>query len=456
MFFPENFKGKKALVIGAGRSGVWCANLLASRGFRVLLTENRPRAQVRDRLKELRRGVEVEAGGHTNGVFSCGFAVKSPGLSHSNPLIVKLRRRGIPVFSEIETALAFSRSGELLAVTGTNGKTTTTMLLGEIMKRHLKAKRASARVCGNIGMPAAKVIAAARPGDAIVMEVSSYQLEDSSHIRPAASCILNITPDHIDHHKTMAAYIAAKARAFRFQRGTDFCVFNRDDGRCRLLARSAPSRALFFSSTKKGGGLNAWVEGGRIVFSFGGKKCRVTPPDLPGRHNLENAMCAGLMALSRGVSPEAIEKAFRAFKGVEHRIEPVRMLKGVSFVNDSKATNVDSTLVALKALGGRRNIWLILGGLDKGSPYAPLLPYIRSSVRRVLTIGSAAPRIEKELAGCPLTACGDMAAAVSEAFRNGEKGDIALLSPACASFDQFKDYEDRGRKFKALVRKLKA
>ncbi|MBU2572779.1 MAG: UDP-N-acetylmuramoyl-L-alanine--D-glutamate ligase [Elusimicrobia bacterium] len=511
MFIPEKFKDIKALVIGAGRSGVWCANLLASRGFRVLLTESKPYGEVRGMLKELRRGVKLETGGHTGKILRCGFAIKSPGLSHSNPLILKLKKRGIPVFSEIETALAFSRSKNLLAVTGTNGKTTTTLLLGEIMKNHLKAPPAAggaarqynaagtARVCGNIGTPAAKVISASRRRDAIVMEVSSYQLQDSSYIRPASACVLNVTPDHLDHHKTMADYIAAKAKVFKFQRENDFCVFNYDDKHCRRLAAGCPSKVLFFSSSKTGGALSAWIEEGtkarrhrgteaqrhnacagavtkayghsaeggpaglfggqtakatRIIFSFNGKKSRMTPPALPGLHNLENAMCAGLMALSRGISPRTVQRTFRAFKGVEHRIEPVRTVKGVTFINDSKATNVDSTLTALKALGRRKNIWLILGGLDKGSPYKPLSPYIKKYVKFVLTIGAAAPRIEKELSAAAVIRAGAMPKAVSEAFRKGGKGDIVLLSPACASFDQFRDFEDRGKKFREIVKKL--
>jgi len=455
-FVPEHFKGKKALVIGAGKSGIACANLLAQKGFEVLLSDNKPLNQLKERLKDLCKKVKVEAGGHTDEVMTCGFAIKSPGLSRSNPLIVKLEKHGLPVFSEIETALAFSKTPELLAVTGTNGKTTTTVLLGKIMERALKARRAKARVCGNVGIPAASVTGKAAAGDAIIMEVSSYQLEDSSYLRPLTACVLNITPDHLDHHKTMAAYIKAKTRIFRFQKSGDACVFNADDEYCRRITARCPSRKFFFSSSRKGGDLNAWVEDGRLVFRFEGKKHVLTAPSLPGLHNLENAMCAGLMALARGVAPADIQKTFSAFKGVEHRIEPAGKARGLAFINDSKATNVDSTLVALKALGtGRKNIWLILGGLDKGNPYTPLATYIRKSVKAVITIGAAAVKIEKELEGAaPIISSGTMVKAIKAAVARGEKGDIVLFSPACASFDQFKDFEDRGRKFKELVKKL--
>ncbi|MDD5210167.1 MAG: UDP-N-acetylmuramoyl-L-alanine--D-glutamate ligase [Elusimicrobiales bacterium] len=455
MFNPEIFKGKRALVIGAGKSGAACANLLASKGFAVLLTEEKEAGAVKEKLKGLARSVEVETGGHGKGVFSCGFAVKSPGMSHTNPLIAALKKKKIPVFSEIEIALAFSGAGKLLAVTGTNGKTTTTVLLGEIMNAALSASGGRALVCGNVGIPAAEAAPKARARDAVVMEVSSYQLEDSAYLKPDAACVLNITPDHLDHHGSMAAYVKAKEKVFKFQDPAACCVFNYEDVFCRRLAKTCPSKVLFFSSKRAGGRLSAWAAGGKIIFKAGAVVFAARPPGLPGAHNLENAMCAGLMALHCGAKPAVIRKAFAAFRGVEHRIEPAGKIGGVSFINDSKATNVDSTLVALKALGRGKNTWLILGGLDKGSPYAPLLPLIRKHVKAVLTIGAAAPKIEKELAGsCPLISSVTMEKACRAILKMAATGDIALFSPACASFDQFKDFEDRGRKFKTFIRTL--
>ncbi len=454
MFEPEEFKGGRALVIGAGKSGAACANLLASRGFDVLLTEQKKASEVKDRLKGLSRKVKAETGGHSKAVFGCAFAVKSPGLPRTAPLVKALLQKNIPVFSEIDVSLAFS-AGTLLAVTGTNGKTTTTVLLGELMNAALKRRGRRAIVCGNVGIPAAAAAPKARRGDAVVMELSSYQLEDSAPPKAAASCLLNITPDHIDHHGSMAAYVEAKARVFTGQAPDACCVFNYEDEYCRSLAKTCPSRALFFSSARRGGKLNAWAQDGKLFFRAGKAAFSVKPPALPGAHNLENAMCAGLMALNCGASRADLAGVFASFKGVEHRIEDAGSARGVRFVNDSKATNVDSTLVALKALGGRRNIWLILGGLDKGNPYAPLLPFIRRDVKAVLTIGAAAPKIEAELAGsCPVITSLTMENACRNALQLAEKGDIVLFSPACASFDQFKDFEDRGRKFKALVKKL--
>lgn len=451
---PKELKGKRALVIGAGKSGVACANLLAAKGFKVLLTEEKPAAAVKEKLKALKPSVKTETGGHTPEVFTCGFAVKSPGMSHANPLIVSLNQKRIPVFSEVEIALAFS-AGKLLAVTGTNGKTTTTILLGELMGEALRRRGRRALVCGNVGIPAALAAPKAGRGDCVVMEVSSYQLEDSSYLKPAAACLLNITPDHLDHHGSMAAYIKAKKKVFKFQDSKDCCVFNYEDLLCRKMAKRCPSRVLFFSS-RRAAGVNAWTENGKLHFKTAKAEFSIQPPDLPGAHNLENAMCAGLMALEAGAVPADLKKVFAAFKGVEHRIEPSGAVRGIRFINDSKGTNVDSTVVALKALGGSRNIWLILGGQDKGNPYAPLVPLIKKNVKGVLTIGAAAPKIERELAGAsPIITALTMENACREILELGERGDIALFSPACASFDQFKDFEDRGRKFKAFVKKLK-
>jgi len=455
MFNPDNLKGRRALVIGAARSGIACANLLAEKGFEVLLTDAKKEGELKDSLKRLSRKVAVETGGHTEAAYFCGFAVKSPGLSHSHPLIAGLRKRKIPVFSEVEAAMAWA-GAPLLAVTGTNGKTTTTTLLGEIMA--LAARRAGGRaaVCGNLGVPAAGAAPGTTARDAVVMEVSSYQLEDSTYFKPAVACVLNITPDHLDHHGSMASYVKAKERVFRFQDRDDACVFNRNDRYCVRLAARCPSQRLFFASSGPVKGLSAWARDGKIYFKACGAAFSTRPPALPGAHNLENAMCAGLMALAAGARPSDIRKAFAAFRGVEHRLEPAGAVRGLKFVNDSKATNVDSTLVALRAMPAARRTWLVMGGTDKGTPYAPLAGLIREKVKGLFTIGAAAARIEKELAGCcPVVSAGRMEAACRGILRLAAPGDIALFSPACASFDQFRDFEDRGRKFKAFVKTLK-
>ncbi len=453
-FDPKAFKrGKLAGVLGLGRSGQSVARLLLKKGFKVLGSDSRPKAELTPVLKSLPKAVKWEWSGHSERLLKCAFVVKSPGIKPDLEIFAKLKEKGVPVYSELEVALAFSKAKAVIAITGTNGKSTTTQLTWEIFKAGLPRGRA-ALLGGNIGIPISTIAPASKPTDVLVVECSSYQLEDSSHFEPRAAALLNITADHLDHHGSMAAYLESKAKVFREQGPGDACVFNADDPTVVKLSRESPSERLYFSANK-GINVHAWEEGGKLRFRLPGskKELALVPPKLPGRHNLENAMAAGLLGLARGLKPAAIQKAFKAFKGVEHRIEPCGVSRGIACVNDSKATNVDSTLVALKAHapGGKR-LLLILGGLHKGFSYAPLKPWIEKTVKGILTIGTAARRIEEDLSGtAPIFPCGDLATAVETGLKIGEKGDTLLLSPACASFDQFKDFEDRGRSFKALV-----
>ncbi|MBI4377245.1 MAG: UDP-N-acetylmuramoyl-L-alanine--D-glutamate ligase [Elusimicrobia bacterium] len=450
-FDPASFKGRKAAVIGLGRSGIACARLLCRKGFKVFGTDSRPRKELAGSLSRMGRGFSWEGGRHTDRALSCAFAVKSPGLSPSLPLLQRMAQRGIPVFSELEVALAFCKAGEVIAITGTNGKTTTTALVAQIFKAGSRPGR-KVRVCGNIGLPASAVALETGSKDTVVLEVSSYQLEDSRYFRPNAAALLNITADHLDHHGGMDRYLDAKARVFEDQRPEDLCVFNAGDPLTLKISRDCGSRRLFFGP--KGGPAHAWVEKGMIrVSGVTRRPLSLRPPKLPGAHNLENSMAAALLALGRGVKPAAVQKAFRSFKGVEHRLEEVGVIRGLRCVNDSKATNVDSTLVALKALEDEKGrILLILGGLHKGSPYSPLRPLVAERVKGIFTIGSAARKIEEDLSGSTsIFPCGELKIAIETAFQIGSPGDLLLLSPACASFDQFKDFEDRGRRFKELV-----
>ena len=452
-FDPKSYKrGKTAGVLGLGRSGQAVSKLLAQKGFKVLGSDSRSHAELKKSLKGLPKQMKWEWGGHSDRLLKCAFVVKSPGLKPDLPIFVKLADKKIPVFSELEVALACSKAKALVAITGTNGKSTTTALTWEIFKAGLPKGR-KAILGGNIGVPISKTAPASKPKDVLIVECSSYQLEDSRHIEPRAAAILNITADHLDHHGSMDAYLSAKAKVFREQGPGDACVFNADDPIVYKLSRECPSTRLYFG--RKAPHVHAWEEGGKLHFKIPGwkKELKLIAPKLPGRHNLENAMAAGLLAFARGVKPAAVQKAFKAFKGVEHRIEPCGTVKGVKCFNDSKATNVDSTLVALKAFASDgKNLFLIMGGLHKGSPYAPLRPFVEKSVKGVLTIGAAARRIEEDLSGSAhVFPCGDLATAVATALQVAQKGDVLLLSPACASFDQFKDYEDRGRQFKELL-----
>jgi UDP-N-acetylmuramoylalanine--D-glutamate ligase len=452
-FDPKSVRrGALAGVLGLGRSGQSVARLLVKKGFKVLGSDLRPKAELTPLLKSLPKAVKWEWNGHSKRLLACKFVVKSPGLKPDLPIFKALADKGIPVYSELEIALAYSKAKAVVAITGTNGKSTTTQLTWEIFKAGLPRGR-KALLGGNIGIPISTVAPASKPTDVLVVECSSYQLEDSAHFEPRASAILNITADHLDHHGSMAAYLAAKAKIFREQGPGDACVFNADDPTVFKLSRECPSEHLYFGT--KGINVHAWEEGGKLHFRLPGskKELALVPPKLPGRHNLENAMAAALLALARGLKPAVIQKAFKAFKGIEHRLEPCGSVRAIACVNDSKATNVDSALVALKAYapGGKR-LLLILGGLHKGFPYTPLKPWIERTVKGILTIGSASRRIEEDLSGLvPIFPCANLETAVETGLKIGEKGDTLLLSPACASFDQFKDYEERGRRFKALV-----
>lgn len=455
MFNPSLYKGKKILIIGAGKSGIECANLLISKGYKVLLSESSPKEKIEYNLKKLSPLVEVETGGHTDAVFKCAAAVKSPGISHNSRLILSLKKNKIPVFSETEVAFSFCKSTIFLGVTGTNGKTTTTMLLGEILKKTAVRYNIACYVCGNIGTPFSYLVHRIKKNDFIVSELSSYQLEDSTFIKPVSGCILNITPDHLEHHGTMESYIKAKENIFLFQDKNDYCVFNADDDVCVESSKKSKSESLFFSVKNKDSYLNAYYENENIFFKFKDISFSVNPPKLTGIHNIQNAMCAGLMALSVGASYEDINSAFMEFKPVEHRIEPAGIINGISFINDSKATNVDSVFVALQAMPDNKNTWLILGGRDKGAPYTPLIPLIKQKVKCILTIGEAAEKIQKALYGaCDIVYTENVYDACRYALKNGQQSDIVLFSPACSSFDQFENFEDRGLKFKKFVSEL--
>ena len=451
MFKLTDFAGQKACVLGGGKSGCAVAQLLAQHGTDVLISDANPRSNIQPSLH-----IEVETGGHTPHIFTCGFFVKSPGILPNSNVLQLAREQQIPVFSELEVALSFlPKNVHVFAVTATNGKTTTTALLGEILKRRAAREGNGQQiwVCGNIGAPVSQCVDQVQEGDAMVIEVSSYQLEDSTYFHPHIAGLLNVTPDHLDHHGSMDKYIRAKARLFQEQTEQDVAVLNAADGLCAQLAGRVKSRVLAFSAQPK-----HWIktdvffDGEEIIFSEG---YHLTPPALKGIHNVENSMAAALMALADGVESEDIQAAFSDFKAIEHRIETVAEVHGVTYINDSKSTNLDSTITALKSFDTKQSIWLILGGRDKGASYEVLLPYLKEHCKEVLSIGECMDKIERELHGeFPITRCETLAKAVAYAKEHAVAGDVVLLSPACASFDQFSDYEQRGNIFKELVNKL--
>lgn len=441
MFNPLKYKaGSKVTVLGAGKSGLAAARLLKDKGFNVFVS---------DGGNTKAEGFEHETNVHSDRAFDAAFILKSPGISSNSPALIKANVKNIPLFSEAEVALAYMPKHTLCAVTGTNGKTTTTVLIGEILKNFAHGK---AHVLGNGGVPFSEIKINA--GDYIAGEFSSYQLEDSSYIKPKVSLILNITPDHIDHHGSYGRYVDAKIKIFKFQDSSDFCIFNMEDPSYSPLSYLCPSRSLCFSSKDKSA--DAFTDNGKIVIDFTGVAQYFDPPKLAGVHNLENAMAAALCALCLEVPAAVIQKTFDNFKGVEHRIEYVATVKGIEFYNDSKSTNVESAVTALKALGKQKNIWLVLGGCHKGYSYEPLLPLINRYVKTVFAVGDAAKDILKDLRGkADIDNCGTIECAVEQALEKGEEGDIFLFSPACSSFDRFKNFEERGKFFKKLIRSKK-
>ncbi len=451
MNFME-LNNKRVLVVGLGKSGVASALFLKSRGARVTVSDSKPEAELRDEiLLLLEHGITVETGGHGDRTFrGQDLIVVSPGVPVDAPQLVQARNLGEPVIGEIELAAQFL-AGQIVAITGANGKTTTTSLAGEI----IAAGKFSTLVGGNIGTPAISFVDQAGPATWTVLEVSSFQLETIVEFRPRIAVILNITPDHLDRHKTFANYVNAKARVFENQGADDFTVLNADDATTAGLSDRTRAQ-LFWFSRKKEIEKGAFARGTHIYFRDGHSEREIMPlADVPlkGAHNLENVLAGISIGILVGCQPEQIRHAVRIFKAVEHRLEFVAKVGGVDYYNDSKATNVDATIKALESFPA--NILLILGGKDKGSDYTVLTDLLRQRVKRVYTIGAAAAKIESQIQGAAeIEHAETLENAVRRASESAAPGDVILLAPACASFDQFQNYEHRGRVFKETVHAL--
>lgn len=447
-----DLNGKRVLVVGLGRSGVASALFLKSRGARVTVSDAKAENELRDQIPVLLdQGITVETGGHGERTFrGQDLIVVSPGVPVDAPPLTQARALGETVIGEIELAAQFL-PGPIVAITGSNGKTTTTTLTGEI----IKAGGFSTLVGGNIGTPAISLVAEATPETVTVLEVSSFQLETIQTFRPKIAVILNITPDHLDRHRTFQAYADAKARIFENQQPSDFAVLNADDSTCAEMG-SRPKAQVFWFSRKRQVAQGTCVHEGQIVFRNSDGRRPVMPISeipLKGSHNLENVLAAVCTGLLMGCAPERVRAAVGAFKAVEHRLEFVATIGGVHYFNDSKATNVDATIKALESFPA--NIHLILGGKDKGSDYTVLNDLLRERVKKVYTIGAAATKIESQISSAAeIVRAETLESALKRASATAVAGDIVLLAPACASFDQFKSYEHRGRVFKDAVRAL--
>jgi UDP-N-acetylmuramoylalanine--D-glutamate ligase len=447
-------RGKRVTVVGLARSGVAACEALAERGAVVLGTDRAPREKLRGDLAGLEaRGVRVETGGHRAEDFTgADLIVISPGVPTDLDLLEAARARGIPVWGEVELASRLT-TARFLGITGTNGKSTTTSLLGAM----LEAAGFPVVVAGNIGTALCDVVTTLGASHWVVAELSSFQLETIVTLRPHVSVLLNLAPDHLDRYGSVADYYAAKARIFLNQTADDFAVLNADDPPTLARAEGLRAQLRLFSRLRTVGD-GAFVHNGRLVVRREGRTavaCAVAEIRIQGLHNLENSLAAAAAASAVGAPAPAIGAALKRFPGLPHRLELVAELGGVRYVNDSKGTNVGAVVKSLEGYAG--GVVLIAGGKDKGGDFAPLRPLVATRVKTMLLLGQARDVIRGQLAGaCPMEEVPSLEAAVARAAEMAGPGDTVLLSPACASFDMFRDFEHRGDVFRQAVRDLAA
>lgn len=444
--------GKKVSILGMARSGVACAKLLRKIGAQVFVSDSQGEKLLSERTSQLRElGIDFETGGHTSNVVrGKDFIVVSPGVPLDIPILERAQDTGIPAFSEIEVAFWLTDS-KIIGITGSNGKTTTVTLVGEM----LKEDKREYQVGGNIGIPFSSIVEEVSPDGLLVLELSSFQLERIEEFRPYVSSVLNVTPDHLDRHPDLESYLEAKLRILENQTGDDFAVLNADDENSFKLARHGKCAKAFFS-TRNELEQGAFLREGQLHSRWNGKEQKIidlTEIWIKGPHNLSNSCAACAICAILRVAPESMRKALRDFRGVEHRLERVTAISGVRFVNDSKATNVESVWYALQSVSPP--IILIAGGRDKGGDFSKLRELAQENVKALILIGEAKEKIKKALGDLvPSEYSDSLEEAVGLSLKQASGGDTVLLSPGCASFDMFRDYQHRGEVFKSSVRNL--
>ena len=448
-------EGKNITVVGLGISGEAAVDFLHKNNGRVSVTDNSDTPQVREREARLKeKGIRCQIGGHTEDfIKGSELLVVSPGVDSKALPVEWAAKNNIPVISEVELAYKFCKA-KIIAISGTNGKSTVTSIIGEIFKRAGK----KAFVCGNIGTPFISVVPEAGEDDVIALEISSFQLERIEAFRPHIALMLNITEDHLDRYADFNGYKDAKLRLFANQEAADYAILNYDAKITKGLKGSFASDTLFFGKKRLPDGYNgAYVENEELVVRRDNKFvwfANTESLSLTGEHNIENGLASGLAAFLAGVDPEAIKDVLHDFKGLRHRFEHVDTIKGIKFIDDSKATNVDSTLQALRSLHG--GVILIAGGRDKRGSYKVLKKTLKEKVKAILLIGEAKEIIKDALSDTvPLSFAESMEEAVKLSFEKAKSGNTVLLSPMCSSFDMFKDYKDRGEAFCKAVGGLK-
>ncbi|MEE8405427.1 MAG: UDP-N-acetylmuramoyl-L-alanine--D-glutamate ligase [candidate division Zixibacteria bacterium] len=452
MNVKQKIDGRKIGIIGMARSGTACALMAKRMGGEPFVSDAAADNKLTEAMSSLAASkIVFETGGHSDKLMNCDYLVVSPGLPADLEIVKNSEQRGIPIFSEIEFA-SWVFEGRICAVTGSNGKTTTTTLIGEM----LKTAKLKSVVCGNIGKPFSEIADSADKDTIAVVEISSFQLERIEEFRPDIALILNMTPDHLDRYENFEEYKQMKQRLTENQIAADSLILNQDDEETRAANIKTKADIQFFTTTADNGA-RCFVKGNKIFLNKDSSPEEVISVSdilIPGPHNVQNALAAVAAASCFGVRPETMAAVLNTFRGVEHRLEAVGRVAGISFVNDSKATNVDSVCWALKSF--EQKLYLIAGGRDKGGKFESIADYARGKIKGIIAIGEAKEQIFDALGhDFRVQQADSLESAVKLAFELANPGEVVLLSPGCASFDMFEDYEHRGRAFKKAVASLK-
>ncbi|CEO10603.1 UDP-N-acetylmuramoylalanine--D-glutamate ligase (UDP-N-acetylmuramoyl-L-alanyl-D-glutamate synthetase) (D-glutamic acid-adding enzyme) [[Clostridium] sordellii] len=451
-----DLNNKIVLLVGLAKTGVSTIKKLDKLGAKIIVNDIKSKDQLKDIIKQIENldSVEYILGHHLEDISNIDLTIVSPGVPLDLPFIKKLQSENINIIGEVELAYKLSKNPTFVGITGTNGKTTTTSLVGEIFKKASK----DSYIVGNIGNPVIDTVDLTDENSFLITELSSFQLESIEDFKPRVSTIINITEDHLNRHHTMENYINAKANIFKNQDANDFCILNYDDEIVRELGNKTNAKVLYFSQKEKVSQGAYLDDNNNIVIKINDKEIKLLNKDelsLPGNHNLENCMAAILMSYVLGIDLEIIKDTLKTFKSVEHRLEFVTDKDGIMFVNDSKGTNPDSTIKAITSYD--KPIVLIAGGKDKQSDFTEMISYATKNVKALVLLGETADKIEQtaKLQGMNnIFRVSDMKEAVKTAYKLAQSGDVVLLSPACASWDMYPNFEARGLDFKENIYNL--